>query len=195
MENKIAAFWQWFTDNEADFHNMELLGDRQGELFELLSNELHKLSEHLSFEFSSLHEDGKRELVITANGMQSVFPIVFQLYETAPLFSNWIIVPLKPRLDREVTLGIAGKEFGFDDIYFDGQVNGSKLDLDLYLRCDLPDNILPQIGFLMLDVILGEFDVATKIGHLAFLHLEESKIPALTGFRELPAMVDALTNG
>lgn len=195
MENKIAAFWQWFQANEADFYQMELMGDRQDELFEMLSRELHKLNENLGFEFSVMLADGKKELIITANGMRDAFPIVFQLCETAPELPRWVITALKPRLQQELVLEIAGNSFGFDDIYFEGMQNRNKLDLKLYLRCELPEQALPQIGFLMLDMMLGEFDVATKIGNLDFFYLSETKIPSLKGFRELPAIVDALSDG
>ena len=194
MSDKIAAFWQWFQTKENDYFQLHHTDEQQEELFGMLSEALHKLDENLSFEFSALQDDGKKEFIISANGMQKSFQVVFQLQEMAPILPRWTVIALKPRHETELQLHIMDKKFGYDDIFFDGQINDQKVDLALYMRCDLPENILPQIGFIMLDIILGEYDVATMIGALDFYHLDETKIPSLKGFRELPALVDRLKN-
>jgi hypothetical protein len=190
MQTKINAFWDWFQENEQAYFDLQLGDPKQEQLFQDLMQEFRKLDEHLAFEFSMPLEDGRREFVLTAQGMQKSFPVVFQLHEQAPEMPHWIIVPLKPRLNQDLMLNIGEVEFGFDDMFFRWAKDEDKIALQVHLRGEFPDNLRIQLGFLMLDVLLGEYDVATRIGHLEFVQLEETEIENLSTIRDLPGLID-----
>lgn len=190
MQAAIKTFWNWFQENQQAYFDLQLGDPKQEELFNALLLELRKLDDQLSFEFSMPLEDGRREFVLTAQGMQKSFPAVFQLHENAPEMPNWIIVPLKPRLKQELMLNVGEVEFGFDDMFFRWAKDEEKIALQLHLRGEFQDNLRIQLGFLMLDVLLGEYDVAMRIGHLEFVQLEEKEVENLSTIRDLPGLID-----
>jgi hypothetical protein len=188
--DRIGAFWQWFTENQDRFMVMQAEGNES--LFTELSDELKKLDEHLTFEFSNIQDNGKREFILSANGISKSFPIVFQLHEAAPELQNWDIIALKPRIDHpgDIQLNLSGKIFGIEDIYFEWFKEDDCLSVILYMRADYPENVLAQIGFIFLDLLLGEYDVATKLGHIDFRTLEESRVDGLFELIDLREIMD-----
>ncbi len=190
MQAKIKAFWDWFEANEADYFHLKLNDPNQEHLFDQMLRELRKLDEHLAFELSMPLEDGRRELVLTAQGMKASFPLVFEMQKQAPALDHWMVVPLKPRLGQDLMLNIGDVEFGFDDMFFRWAKDGDFIALQVHLRGAFPENLRIQLGFLMLDVLLGEYDVATRIGHLEFVQLEEKEVENLSTIRDLPGLID-----
>lgn len=190
MQHNTENFWNWFEQHQLSY--FELNENEQEQLFDALSNKLRSLDDNLTFEFSGIKENGKREFVLSANGMRKSFPLVFQLHETAPAFPNWEIIALKPRFEspKDMRLGINGKDFGVEDIFFDWQKIGAEFSIQVHLRADVPQDMLLQIGFIFLDLVLGEYDVATKLGNIDFKVLDESQLASLTNILELPAIVD-----
>src|SRR5882724_4779444 len=71
-----ADFWQWFQRNEADLFDFER---DQEAIFDRLAAEMHKVHPSLTFEFGS-KENGRREFVISADGIKDAFPKVESLY-------------------------------------------------------------------------------------------------------------------
>jgi len=190
MQHNTEIFWNWFEQRQLSY--FELNENEQEQLFDDLSDKLRSFDDNLTFEFSGVKENGKREFILSANGMRKSFPLVFQLHETAPNFPNWEIIALKPRFEspKDMRLGINGKDFGVEDIFLDWKKIGNALSVQVHLRADVPNDMLLQIGFIFLDLVLGEYDVATKLGNIDFKILEESELASLINILELPAIVD-----
>ena len=56
-----------------------------------MQSQLRKRNDVLAFEFSMNIDDGKREFIISADGILSAFPDVIQLVDSAPNLDQWAI--------------------------------------------------------------------------------------------------------
>src|SRR6266404_9069287 len=86
-------FWKWFQSNEDALFNVE---KNREQMFDKLGTEMHKVNPSLTFEFGPI-EDGKREFVISADGIKEAFPQVEALYAAAPPLPRWKFVRFRPR--------------------------------------------------------------------------------------------------
>lgn len=94
FSNKKAndKFWNWFKDNSDNYLNLE---QDQDTLLKNLRGALDKVNPDLVFEFSPILDDGKREFIISADGMKSIFPIVKALVNGAPQLDKWHIIAFR----------------------------------------------------------------------------------------------------
>jgi len=83
--DKEKEFWNWFVANSEDYYDFKKDQER---LFNILLNKLSEVNPDLSFQFSIDLKDGKREFIISANGIRESFPSVFKLIEKAPVISK-----------------------------------------------------------------------------------------------------------
>ena len=87
------AFWSWFEKNEKRLFTFETDRDR---VFNELAGKLKQVHESVTFEFGPV-EDGKREFVISADGIKDAFPAVEKLYALAPKLPRWKFIKFRPR--------------------------------------------------------------------------------------------------
>ena len=71
QDSKEALFWRWFQANETRLFDFEKDQDR---VFNELQMQLHRIQPSLTFEFGP-KEEGKREFVISADGIKDAFPL------------------------------------------------------------------------------------------------------------------------
>ncbi len=74
-------FWVWFQKHSNDIFYFER--DRE-KVFEKLTAALTNVNKDLTFEFSPIRVNGKREFVISAGGIKSAFSSVESLCQAAP---------------------------------------------------------------------------------------------------------------
>jgi hypothetical protein len=92
-ETPEESFWKWFQKNENVLFDFEKDEERT---LNALGTEMHKVNPNLTFEFGP-KEDGRREFVISADGIQEAFPEVEALYATAPRLPRWKFIKFRPR--------------------------------------------------------------------------------------------------
>jgi hypothetical protein len=158
---KEQQFWKWFVDNSNRIFNFE--SDREA-IFDELASHMHKVNQDLTFEFSSI-DDGKREFIVSADGVREAFSAVRSLVDVAPVLEQWIIIPFRPPKDIGV-VRIGNYSLGPDDVWFSHEPDGERVGLTLYIR-DLTDEnerVATQAAFILLDGALGEYDVEEKVG-------------------------------
>src|SRR5258708_6440308 len=80
-----SDFWAWFQKNEALLFDFE---KDQEKVFDSLAAALHKVHPSLTFEFAP-RQGGRREFVISADGIKDAFPKVESLYTSAPRIPRW----------------------------------------------------------------------------------------------------------
>ncbi len=186
--NREKAFWDWFQANEDRLYHFER---DQEATFDLLHAQLRKVDENLVFEFGPI-ENGRREFVISADGIRKAFPEVESLYAAAPPLPHWKIVKFRQR--REPA-GIAVGELQIDSdaVAFDLQSRGAMVDVTLYLPGYSPSTPeqYQRIALLFLDQALGEYDVETKVGDIDLKPRDEASPHALS-LAQLPAAFDKL---
>ena len=185
-----SRFWEWFQQNDDhlfDFEtNPELLVGQ-------IVRELQRVHASLTCEISSV-QDGKREFIISADGKRDAFPAVVRLGDTAPALARWEVIKFRPRRSEPCMVGIGDMSFSSDDVQFTLEPEGGKIGVTLYLGDNehFDEQAVGYIGFLLLDYMLGEYDVETLVGSVQFV---PQAIPSKEKKRllpELPAVFDTL---
>ncbi|HEX6802577.1 MAG TPA: hypothetical protein VF133_02775 [Terriglobales bacterium] len=187
-------FWDWFVRHETELFDFE---KDQKRIFDKLLAALRKVNQDLVFEFGlKKQEEGKerQEFVISADGIKSAFPAVISLRNTAPDLPRWQITAFRPRRTTINIVEIGDRRIDPKDVQFTLLSDGKNAGLYLFIP-DFRENddAFKQIGYLMLDEALGEFDVETRLGLIKMLtpeghtHGERHPLP------ELPRLFDQLT--
>ena len=137
-----------------------------------------------------------RELIVSADGIQSVFPTVKRLVAAAPAIAGWTIIAFRPRkvlAGSSIELGDGTSVSGTDVSFHVLRTAGGKLDLVFYVnRVASPvSDPVKQAVFLLLDSTLGEYDVETRLGAIDIQPGVAGPKDART-LADLPQAVDAL---
>lgn len=167
---KAERFWAWFARNEDSLAASSADQKQVNKVVAQISKELDKV-QRLAFEFGG-ENGGKINLVISADGIKKDFPTVASLCKLAPPLRRWNVIAFRDRKPEfNGTLQANGMEFGVDSCAFKlTHGENGLIDLILYMPglTDATYAACGSIGFLLLDAILGEFDVATKLGVIDF---------------------------
>jgi hypothetical protein len=163
----VARFWDWFVAHE-------------GKLFEsnppdpiwvkTMGEELKRVHRYLVWEVSC-EQGGKREFVISADGIREGFTAVESLADAAPPLPRWRIVRFRPRVPDyaegalefgNLRLDPSGAEFALGR-------EGDRLAIQLFLPgCPTEgDRAYSGAGFILLDMALGEYDMGCKVGFVS----------------------------
>lgn len=185
-------FWEWFVKNEKRIWDFEV--DRDA-IFEQLRSELIKVQDGLCFEFGPIVDD-RRELVISADGIASLFPEVSKLIIAAPKLAHWEFTAFRPRFNGFEEFEITFNDIALkpSDILFQATTSSGAFDIDLFHPSMTEENRGAFSGaiFLMLDMAIGEYDVATGVRHLEFLDANTNPITKdFFPLVELPKVFDA----
>ena len=159
-------FWEWFAGEEELLFNFERDRDRASGLLEAA---LGRVWSGLTFEFGPV-SNGVRDFVISAGGIEAAFPAVEALAAAAPALPRWNVVKFRPRHDPIVQRSFGGKTVDPGDVQFSVLSDGQELGLYLYIDGYSEEEraVWDQIGYLLLDEALGEFDAGTKVGLIEF---------------------------
>lgn len=153
-------FWAWFHDNENAIFDYE---SAQEEIFDSIGEQLRRIDKDLTFEIGAKHEES-REFVISAGGIKRAFPSVTTLAAAAPYLNRWKITAFRPRREVIGIVNFHGKRVHPEDVEVELVDNGKQAGIYLFIpnyKDGDPD--FRQIGYLLLDDALGEFDVETKV--------------------------------
>lgn len=194
-----SAFWHWFGENAAAAgalnHKLQN-GDNPEELLQPLFNALQRFDGGLSL-LVGYTDSGDSELIISADGVSSRFPSVTRLVAAAPVIPGWRITAFKPRIDVSTNIEVNGRNVGTSTATFMSNFDSVRKHLNIEVTLPwlgpMPEDIQAQITFLLLDNLLGEFDVATLIGHVEVTMCAEGQMPSGKPLTLLPGEVDALT--
>ena len=180
-------FWAWFVSNEAMLYDFEKDMER---IFKKLAAELNRVDPNLTFEFGPQKTDG-REFVVSAGGIKSSFPAVVSLVSAAPKLERWKITAFRPRRYPINRIQIETCSVDPEKVEFTLLDNGKTAGIHLFIP-GLQQNVTAwkQIGYLLLDEALGEYDVETKLGIIK-LFAPEAEIPGeRIPLAELPDVFD-----
>lgn len=187
-----TEFWEWFLDNEeVIFNNIEQDTDKIvcdiNERIKLVNNEL-------EFEITLEVEDGKRNLIISADGVESIFNDVISFCEEAPDLRYWRVTSFRPRLNQKnQIIDMDGICLDYNDVYFQYSSNDDTIDINIYISgYDNDDNRYIHIYFLLLDSLIGEYDAVKMIKNTTIYPLEDSLMENLLPFRNLLLIIDNL---
>lgn len=156
-----AAFWKWFEKNEAMLFDFE---NDQQRTFSRLTAELQKVHPSLTFEFGP-KLGNQREFVISADGQRSAFTEVERLHAAAPLLPKWSVLKFRPRREP-FDLEYRGLSVKAESVFVVLTPNRDKLDATMMIPgyTEKDNETFVGVAFLILDNVLGEYDVETRIG-------------------------------
>ncbi len=181
-------FWEWFAGEEDLLFNFERNRDRASGL---LAAALGNVSPGLTFEFGPVSK-GVRNFVISAGGFDAAFPAVEALAAAAPALPRWNVIKFRPRRDPIIPRSFGGKTVDPGDVQFSILSDGQELGLYLYFDgyCEEERAVWDQIGYLLLDEALGEFDAGTKVGLIEFFPSDVQHEGKRFPFLRLPEIFD-----
>ena len=186
-----AVFWKWFGKNQNRFDHLER---DQDILMDELGTAVHTYKKGLVFEIGAKKED-TREFVISADGLENLFPAVSKLVAAAPKLPGWRIIAFRPRMEdySRFTVEYAGRKFDPKEIWFYSRIKDRHFDVIFYHPSyrDEDRNLIISGTYILLDMALGEYDVVTGIHQLDHQLLPaDPKAEGLKQYSEFRAAFD-----
>ena len=186
--NAQAHFWKWFERHQDELLHID---DDRERLFNSLADALHKVDSHLTFEFGP--PEAKREFVISAGGIKSAFPAVVSLVSAAPPLPGWRVTAFRPRRVPLNAIEFRDKSADPEQVNFSLLDNGQTAGVRLFIPgFKEEDADWKQVGYLLLDDALGEYDVETHLGLIKMYSPDVSTSEKRYPFRDLPQLFDQL---
>jgi hypothetical protein len=173
------AFWNWFSANEKEFHNIIKEGvNIKEDLFSKLIPKLNELKEGFTV-LTRMVDENNAELIFSANGAVSNFVFVEELFAAAPDIKGWKFGANNP--EREINLmDVNGYHFSLDNLSFYPEVHVNYPDeIEIVIVYDdfneeNRSTISDGICF-FLDNLLGEIRFATMIDELTVISTAEAR--------------------
>jgi hypothetical protein len=194
MMTAQEKFWNWFVQHEAELFSFE--ADRESDrerIFDELAGALHDLDPNLTFEFGP--KGTKREFVISAGGIKSAFSAVISLVNDTPHLDRWQVTAFRPRRSVCNVVQFRGKRINPKDVQFTLLDNGKMAGIYLFIAgFREEDSDLKQIGYLLLDEALGEYDVEMRLGFIKMLPPETQTSGERSPLIKLPELFDRLVS-
>jgi hypothetical protein len=156
-----------------------------------IQEKLQSIDSHLGCELL-LGSGPKRDLFLSAGGIEEGFPWVEALYAAAPQFARWNIMKFKQRKGRAGVVRLEGLTFSDENVFFRMFADRGKIGIHLFFAEFDPRlfQVFGEVGFIFLDRLLGEFDVAMKVGEIDFVALTNGNPRELRPLKELPDAFD-----
>ncbi len=189
LSDSIRSFWSWFRASE---DCMLALADQPEELFAELIPKLQRIHPGLVAEIGP-ETGGRRELAISAGGCLDVFPAVLATTALVPELKHWNIIAFRQPKPDCFTLSSPDFDISSDQFSFRADPSQDLLHLELYYSggSALPDSMLEQAGFFLVDIMLGEFTMEVYIGRCITRRGNPDEGRPL---RDLPSVVEAHTS-
>jgi len=135
-----------------------------------LAAQLHKIDPDLTYEFGPV-QSGRREFVISADGIRKAFPAVLSLAAAAPELRRWEIIRFRPARPQYSKVKYGGIEVDAGTVQFLGEKEGELTNVTIWVPGykKTPDQVYEHAIFLLLDRMVGEYAVETGIGSVEII--------------------------
>ncbi|EFM08809.1 hypothetical protein PaecuDRAFT_4274 [Paenibacillus curdlanolyticus YK9] len=187
-EKKLAAFWRWVSEHEDKIYNYDRDPDNEATRIQL-SSKLESFDPDLTFMIGPLRE-GKRDFIISADGILTAFPYVKRIVEKASGVDKLNVIAFRPRTEitevkyRNITLKS-------EQVYFRWEEEeGGKIGIETFVSGvnEMNDDIESAL-FLLMDNAIGEYEVETRVGGISY-NLYKEKEKDLLPFHQFRTIVD-----
>lgn len=157
-----SRFWRWFEDNIACRRDWQA-----GLMTEMIREQLMLVNSDLGVEVG--RDEFSREMIITAAGNQTLFPIVYELVQSAPTGRGWQFIALKPARGFDFSIEIDGLSMDAKQLLFE-PLQSSRSSTDIGIRIYVPPanyraNQLDDLVWIIVETGVGE-ERASCIAHL-----------------------------
>jgi hypothetical protein len=181
----ISVFWRWFRSNDAKLNAMS---NADHPFWDTALAQLQLVHRGLRFEMSDPVR-GRREFVITAEGDQTLFPLVDAMVSAAPTMDTWTFVALKPALGFDFAHHYEGvvydpKSMWFLPLSMEGRPDDLGLRIGIPSLRDLDQDAAEFAVTIILETGLGERERAADVRYTEVVRLPND--PAKEGYIELP---------
>ncbi len=180
MNKKATKFWKWFSDNQNKFSFINEVEEAERDnLLDEFITELHQFNENIYFEIGGDVDEDKKELIITAEGVEDYFEEVETLVSAAPEYKDWEVIAFKPPMGKGFITNYAGIEFDPEKIIFIPLENEEQPDA-IGINVCYPDfdesdrEVLMEGTYLMLDAIIGEKSTTLDINYMEITQTPEN---------------------
>lgn len=187
-------FWSWFIQHETELFTLDLnRKSEREELFNELASELQKVDPDITFEFGP--NQPRREFIISTGGIKRAFPAVASLVDATPPLDRWQVMAFRPRRTPFNVVDFRGRRVDSKDVQFSLLDNGKVAGVDLFIPGFREDDAdFKQIGYLLLDEALGEYDVEFRLGLIRMLPPDTRTEGDRYPLAELPTLFDQLVS-
>ena len=185
QEIAIREFWRTFLRTEE-----AIFGGDGGaaELTEFIG----RVHRDLEFDIGPL-VGGRREIIISAGGIREAFPSVEALARAAPPLTRWNVVAYRRRHAVSETVTFQGLSLSPENVRFEFSPGGPGEGIVLYMPGYTREehSRYLALALLMLDALLGEYDVEMKLGSIMIEHLGPERGARAMTLDHLPRVFDA----
>lgn len=186
---KEQLFWDWFKSNSERYYILDMEDES---MFDELISRLKDIDKNLTFEMGPAGNDGVREFIISADGIVESFSSVINLVGLAPALKKWKVVAFRPRVKGDDIMVEYGDDLllSYDDIFFKYFPDSNKIGVELHIRDYGDSEDIDSAVFILLDSLIGEFDMEMEIGWIDRTILNEDNLDDLLPLLELRKIVD-----
>jgi hypothetical protein len=160
----ISEFWQLFQRREAE---LAAAKSADSPVYDALLDQLQKIGAGLYLEFSA--NTAQRELIVSADGDRSLFPVARAVVAAAPDVGGWTIRALKPKLGFPMVTTWGKVELKIEELVFEPLEAEGTDDLGLLILIPgLADEDLDDAHNAVLRALdhgLGEEHLAEAVRH------------------------------
>ena len=196
IERHIQSFWNWFSNHKAYFEQTPHDQFDPAQLH-ALNDQLSRIAQGLTFEFSVMPGGNTIELAISADSKVALFPLVKQVVASAPRLPNWQVVAFKQAYPDPDNLVVKaeGLTLAVSKMFFYPLANGERVDVILYTKhADRhPRQKATSLALVLTANLLGEYRDSLYVGTYDLHDLSKLKDhQGLRPLRELPTYLDNL---
>jgi len=188
--NKEEKFWSWFLKNKNEIINIP----KDHSFIQQVGSKIKEYNQVLTFEIGG-KEDGPLEFVISCDGIRNGIPVVEKLADSAPEIEGIKVIKFRQPKNESLAIQIGDLKLSAEDIFFQ-----YKIDKNIHLQFFIPDyksgdQRYGQITFILLDNLIGEYYVMTKIGAIDFQKIQfDSDLSKMTRLSQINYVIKSLMN-
>jgi hypothetical protein len=187
-DEKIGEFWNWFSQHGDNIYNFNIKSSNQ-QLLGDIDKRLKSINSNLTFTIGPI-KDGKRDFIISADGILTAFPYVKKLVDGAIYVDEFNIIAFRPRTElKEVQIGNVSLKY--EQVFFKWEKeNSGKISIDIYVKdYHVMNDDIESALFLLMDNAIGEYEVETKVGGISF-NIYSENVKNLLPFSEFRKVID-----
>ena len=191
LDNRIAAFWNFVSNNERNLFN---INSPESPLYMEIYNQIQLIDKNIYVMLSNEIKNNRKDIIITAGGNAQYFDLCDRIVNLAPRLRFLNPISLFPRLERIEPFIVGNIVFSVEDVRVNLNTNTSSGKIELLFLLNEPHlshirndssgyfySIYMQMLFTMTQQILGERIVGEKIGSgaIALVNLVIPSIPLI----------------
>ncbi len=185
-KEKIERFWQWFDQNQTELFDMLKTEPQQAN--RKVNNRLKSLNRLVVAHLSLSELDGKADFILSADGIEAIFPIVEEIMRYAPNLEKWTFISFIPPQQVDLNQLIIPPGVRVKDLKFKlTRIDPKKYVLGVYVP-ELDQDKFYQVLSRVFDIVrqmLGEYKTVKFIEKININPLDETQ--GLLPISQLPA--------